>query len=287
MAMVGTGTLNDPFLVANTTDMSEVGLAPSKVYKQVAHIDLVSIPSFVKIGSDSTPFSGTFDGNGFEIRNLTIDTNIADLGLFGNFTGKLLNIQIKNGSVKNGASASTGGLVGYFNGGTITNCHYNGLVQSDGSNTGGLIGRATAGIATKCSSGGSVSGNTFVGGFVGHCSTIRVEDSFTTTNVLGASTGSAIGGFVGYSTGASTCWFERCYSTGSVEGKAQTGGFGGHAATYTFIKNCYTLAPFVKKTAGSPANNLFARFLGYQSVNNSATQLENNYALSTMEYREG
>lgn len=76
--MTGTGTSSDPFLVATANDLCNVGNNLSAYYKQTADIDMAGV-TFTGIGSDSTPFTGTFDGDNHIISNLNSP-------LFGTFS---------------------------------------------------------------------------------------------------------------------------------------------------------------------------------------------------------
>lgn len=280
MAMSGTGAVGNPFLVATPTDMNEVKNNLSLHYKQVAHIDLVGFANFGKIGNASIKFTGTFDGNGFEIRNLKMNVGEAEYGLFGNVAGATLkNIRVVGAVITNGVFNWTGGLVGYFNTGSITNCHFNGVINSGGYAVGGLIGHLYAGTISGCSTSGSASGRGELGGMMGTMRVGLVSDCFTTMNILSLEI--SAGGFFGIiSSGMSE--FYRCYSSGTVEGSNSTGGFGGTTSTSTIIRDCYCLAPFVKRKAGSVGTG-FARFIVDKL--SADANFSNNYALSTMEFR--
>ena len=71
----GTGTVDDPFLIATAEQMNTIDLHQehwNKHFKQVADIDLgvYTGEQFHRISVYGTnPFTGTFDGNGFEIRS--------------------------------------------------------------------------------------------------------------------------------------------------------------------------------------------------------------------------
>ena len=57
-------------------------------YKLVDDIDLENV-EWTVIGSTQTPFTGVFDGNGYKIKNLTIDSvNGTEVGLFGCSSGQ-------------------------------------------------------------------------------------------------------------------------------------------------------------------------------------------------------
>lgn len=279
MAMAGTGTELDPFLVATPTDMNEIRSNIASHYKQVAHIDLSGFANFIV-----TSFTGGYDGNGFEIRNLTMTASTGALGLFGTGSGcRLKRIRIVNGNITRTGTTdlATGGLVSKFSRGSngyITDCHFNGSVSSPSAGLcGGLIGHLYDGTITRCSTSGSVNGTHDVGGLIGYQENGIVEDCFSTANITGL--GDTHGGFVGGTTSGSNL---RCYSTGSVQANNNAGGFSGYSGTSATIRNCYSLAPFVKRNAGSTGTN-FGRFLGIKLA--SDANYSNNYALSTTEYR--
>ena len=52
--------------------------------EHVSYLDMGNLnSSFMSIGSEGTPFSGIFEGNNIPILNLTVDSSLEDMGLFG------------------------------------------------------------------------------------------------------------------------------------------------------------------------------------------------------------
>jgi hypothetical protein len=96
------------------------------------------------IGNDSSPYTGTFDGDGHVINNLSNEyasTNSSYQGLFGfiGSGGKVSNVGLTNGTIR--GVRYVGGVVGYSEG-TITNCYNTGTVS--GLNyVGGVVGDNT------------------------------------------------------------------------------------------------------------------------------------------------
>ncbi|MFW5953647.1 MAG: GLUG motif-containing protein [Candidatus Natronoplasma sp.] len=88
-------------------------------------------------------FNGTFDGDGYEIRDLYIDRSDEDsLGLFGWSEGRLVNISLVNTNVS--GDSYVGGLVGVndegtFAEGTVENSYATGNVRGK-EQVGGLVG---------------------------------------------------------------------------------------------------------------------------------------------------
>ena len=69
---------------------------------------------FAPIGNLTNPFTGTFDGDGYTISNLTINSSQTQAGLFAavGSTGTIEQVGLSNVSVTQTASGLTGGLVG-------------------------------------------------------------------------------------------------------------------------------------------------------------------------------
>jgi len=166
-------------------------------------------------------FKGTFDGQGYEIRDPYIISQ-GQVGLFGFAHGGAMikNIALINATVTEGDAAGVsvgvdgatvrcfdvapaggvGGLVGY-NGGTVSNCYVMGNITG-GLDVGGLVG--------------------FNGGTVSNC--------YATGSVCG---GEDVGGLVGLNLGA----VSNCYCSGSVTGNYVAGGLvGSNGGT---VGNCF------------------------------------------------
>jgi len=188
-------------------------------------------------------FEGTFDGQGYEIRDLYINRpGESSIGLFGFVVegGIIKNVSVINatvvssdgvdglaglneGTVRNligylPPGADVGGLVG-SNGGTVSNCHAMGNVTGD-SDVGGLVGH-NAGTVSNSYSAGNVSGDEYVGGLVGW-NYGTVSDSYSTGSVTG---NSSVGGLAGSNIELGTV--SNSYSTGSVSGNENVGGLVG------------------------------------------------------------
>ncbi|MDH4202590.1 MAG: hypothetical protein OEV87_06815, partial [Phycisphaerae bacterium] len=96
-------------------------------------------------GFQGTYYSGVFDGNNLPISNLTISiSNTGDyyyalFGKIGETTASIENLDIENMSVVNGSTSDyIGGLVGFNDSGSITNCSWNGTING-GHTIGGLV----------------------------------------------------------------------------------------------------------------------------------------------------
>jgi hypothetical protein len=193
------------------------------------------------------PFTGSLDGQGYEIRDLFIGCPAKDgVGLFGCVgEGVIENLGVVNAKVT--GCAHVGSLVGcVFSGGTVSNSYSTGSVTGSWE-VGGLVGRSDAATVSNSYSTSSVSGtDLYAGGLMGGNSGI-VNNSYSRGNVTGAaSVGGLAGGNWGtvsnsYSTssvtgqwtvGSLVGWnhqgaVSNSYSTGSVTGSSSVGGLVG------------------------------------------------------------
>ena len=194
-----------------------------------ATTDPTAPTSWAPIGDSTTAYTGTFNGLGNTISNLTISSStIIYVGLFGQVGsgGMVENIGLVGGSVIGTAiGAYVGGLAG-VNAGTIEDAYATGAVSGGiSSYVGGLVGNNDRGTiegayATGAVTGGSGSAG---GGLVGYNHNGTIEDAYATGAVTGGS-GSAGGGLVGVNGGT----IEDAYATGAVTGGSFVGGLVGY-----------------------------------------------------------
>lgn len=124
--------------------------------------------SWTPIGNADEPFTGIFDGQGYIIKYLYINTTDDDQALFGHVSGT--SSVIKNlglcGTVM--GDNNSAGLVGDFNFGTIANCWVNCEVTSLDGNAGGIVGGANMGTIVNCTSYGIVANGKAFGAIAGY-----------------------------------------------------------------------------------------------------------------------
>jgi len=250
--------------------------------------------------NNANAFMGDLNGEGYAINGLTINNaSQSEAGLFGAFGGTVENLGLTNfnittndGVTENGNepglgalagesygtitnvyatgtvtateaddnNTSAGGLVGFFDYGTISNSHTamdvtagagsavggmtandyaGGVIENsystgtvtggDNSLVGGLVGYIyISGTISDDFASGNVSGGNSadVGGLIGETLAGTISNAFATGNVSGTGNGE-YGGFIGNNNGAIT----QSYATGTVsKSSSQTGGnFGGFA----------------------------------------------------------
>ncbi len=172
------------------------------------------------IGSSDDGFTGSFEGQGYEIKDLFIDRPDEDyVGLFGEIGREGVTKDIGMVNVTVIGNDYVGGLVGHVEG-TATNCYAAGEVTGK-EHVGSLVGH-NGGTVNNSYSSGSVTGDSRAGGLVGW-NQATLSDSYATCSVTG---NSSVGGLVGdnwhYKASVS-----NCYSTGNVAGRRRVGGLVG------------------------------------------------------------
>ena len=215
----GLGTAQSPYLIEDAQTLGAVLFRPLAHYQLIANIDLEGISWKVAV----VPlFGGTFDGNGFCIRNLTVQ-GTGSLGLFGTLqSGEVMNLGLENVLVE--GSRNAGALAGFKSWGKVSNCYSTGTVNGQ-SRLGGLIGVNDVGSILNCYSMVSVrceSGSGSSGGLVGNNSSGGVIDRCYSAGLLHQN--GHVGGLVGYnSTGTVTNCFWDVEASGIL---SSSGGVG-------------------------------------------------------------
>jgi filamentous hemagglutinin family protein len=192
---------------------------------------------FTPIGNSGSAFTGTIDGLGHSVANLTINRpTMNDVGLLGviGSTSMIRNLGVNGGRVT-GAS-SVGALAGTNYGGAVFAGFASAQVRG-ASDVGGLVGTNFAGLDSATSTyvvgtisyshaTGSVNGTgNYVGGLVGYNHGF-VSTSFATGSVSG---GNYVGGLAGFIEGnyQEVGSVFNSHATGSVKGAAEVGGLVG------------------------------------------------------------
>ncbi|MCK5269799.1 MAG: hypothetical protein KAJ46_03405, partial [Sedimentisphaerales bacterium] len=239
MLLNGDGTEASPYLINDAAELGAIYHYNSNAcFRLQSDIDLTGIRWSIAI---VPVFSGCFDGNGYVIYNLNIEGGNY-LGLFGKLSG--YSAEVKNLGIENiniiGGAEYLGGLCGYNDEGTITNCYATGSVTggADAEYLGGLCGY-NGGTITNCYSSGSVIGgydSDSLGGLCG-CNYGTITNCYAAGSVTGGDDSGYLGGLCGLDRGTIT----NCYATGSVIGGDDSmflGGLCGHNLFGT-ISNCH------------------------------------------------
>jgi len=187
--------------------------------------------TFIPIGNSVNNFTGSFNGLGHTISDLTINLPLTRyVGLFGVARSGI----IKNiGMVRNLVigKSNVGGLVGYSNGSSISNSYATGSVDGtirtiNDAFVGGLVGYSNGSSITTSYAGGIVHGEgDSVGGLVGDSNgTSSISNSYATSTVTVSSDSIYTGGLVGNNSG----FISNSYATGTVYGIFGVGGLVGN-----------------------------------------------------------
>ena len=216
------------------------------------------------IGTDSSKYTGTFDGNGHTISGLYINSTAANTGMFGRIGSSAVvkNLTLAD-SVIRSTKNYTGAITGYIDdAASVTNCHTRNSVQvSAAVYTGGITGyQDDTSTLTRCSNAAEVTGANNVGGISGYNwskSSASLTDSYNRGSVSGSN---LVGGICAQIYNGGTV--SNVYNLGNIQAAGTTGTptAGGITGVFRFgaIKAAYN-AGIVKATAkGGVAGRLEA-----------------------------
>lgn len=210
----GSGTEADPYQVSTVEQLQEIRNYTDKYFIQINDIDASQTISwndssgFKPIGNDLIKFTGSYNGNNFEVDSLYI----------------------------NRPSEAFIGLFGFVENGIISNVIAHNLRVIGGNHVGGIIGSSLDSNLSNASVNGVLSGDYYVGGLVGWNKRSVINNSFSIIQVSGDN---SIGGLVG--TNAYTgSLISNSYSKGKVQGEGSIGGFAGANLFGADIIDSYT-----------------------------------------------
>ncbi len=241
----GDGTVGNPYQIATLNQLQSIDGYLDKNFKLTADIDASATSTwnlsggvyrgFVPIGSNNSPFTGTLDGAGYTISNLTINRgSTSAVGLFGRIDGTVKNLMLDSVSII--GDSYVGGLAGRDLG-SIQKCSVTGLAVGSGDAVGGLTGDVYSGSIDKSYASDSVAGGTYsgsgTGGLAGNVYGGTITDCYATGSVSGDN---AVGGFMGVDDYYST--ISQCYSIGKVSGTSNVGGFAG-SENISSVDSCF------------------------------------------------
>lgn len=191
----GSGTTQDPYLIGNIQQLQAVSSVSNTAHFRLINDIDASQTATWNNGKGFEPISyqnGSLDGNNFIISNLVINRTNEDRAALIEHIGP--NCTVKDLTLENvniRGKTRTASLCGVLSG-EIQNVFVSGTINGD-DNSGGLAGEIYSGS--------------------------NVSDCHTNANVM--SSGSTVGGLIGYNNSAIV---ENCSSYGSVNGKNQVGG---------------------------------------------------------------
>jgi hypothetical protein len=174
-------------------------------------------PFYFYIVNPADSFTGTLDGQGYEIRDLFIGRPDEDgVGLFScvGRGGVIENLGVVNAEVT--GHVYVGGLVGENHDGTVSNSHSTGSVTGYSQYVGGLMGANRRTVSNSYFTGSVTSGDLWVGGLAGG-NWGTVNNSYSTDSVTGEG---HVGGLIGGNWGT----VSNSYSSSGVIGSSPVGG---------------------------------------------------------------
>jgi hypothetical protein len=216
-----------------------------KNYRQTADITITG--TWTPIGSEATPFTGTYEGNLKSISGITITNNANYRGLFGYISGESSFVKslTLNVNISNAAGSYVGGVAGYLKDGSIQQCSVNGTVRGD-SHVGGIVGQmyggkilyctvtssTIEGVNTTVTYAGGIAGNLHINNIIADAGVVNVIDQCGVigSTVRGAVNVGGVAGRISSGNGMGTTTVQNCYvvsggSIGKVEGNnSGTGG---------------------------------------------------------------
>ena len=248
-----------------------------------ADIDMQGV-NFVPIGRDNRiSFEGVFDGQGFTISNLTINSNDSFVGFFGDTNrATIKNVILDNVKIiANNSGGICGGLIGKSGRTTVDSCFVTGSIENAGYSTGGLIAYTLfSTTVTNCSTNTIVECTntakmvTYTGAFIGYNSSSSISECTASGSIsadINTSRGYRyIAGFVGRNEGD----IVNCSSSANVsllgtpDSNTYVGGFVGN--NYNTIKDCKYTGKMDNNCSGDGKLGAIAGF------GRSSGTLENN-----------
>lgn len=243
----GDGTAENPYQIATAGDLRQIASGLNTHYKLVNDIDASNL-EFAAINGQ---FTGSIDGDGHTISNLSVTPTGLSSGFFGRLDNgaSIKNLNIVNASIElNSYIDRAGVLAGEASGATIDNVHVYNLTAKNSSDfsgsfgclvgnamlytnisncsvgntsldlpdasVGGIVGGMRTGVSIKaCSFTGSLSGNEEVGGIAGSSLTGDevIEDCHVDADLVANNT---VGGIIGTNKRST---INRCYVEGTIE----------------------------------------------------------------------
>lgn len=296
----GAGTATDPYLISTADELAwlaqEVNAGRGASYNAVLGNDIdLKDKEWTPIGKNSSyAYKDTFDGGGYTISGLKIDSTDQYQALFG---------YVKGGTIKNLAVAGsvtssnkyTAGIVAYGSPVTVKNCTNNVSVTAKKGYAAGVVAYAyTNSEVMDCTNNGAIIGcGDFVGGIVGTGGGIKtISNCFNRGSVTNEGTPSGFayctGGIAGSvsssstvtrcgNTGVVTSTIKRtggvvggaagtisaCFNTGTVTGIYGVGGVAGSAiAKDVKITDCYNTGDVICKTPSPSFKDTNAKGVG-------------------------
>ena len=237
----GAGTTDNPYLIGNCTQLQNMSNDLSASYKIIRNIDCTGT-TFTSVGNNSTPFTGTLNGGGYNIEYLTInETGNSLVGLFGYTSGATISDLSVSEAILHGVN-QVGTLVGFALNSSISSIRMHNIdLTATGNSVGGMVGElGGSGLSTSDATSDFVSGVSNVGGLVGWAvGGTSLDDSFAQASVTAS--GNDVGGLIGQ-VGSGPTEVENTYSTGDLDATgSNVGGLAGLVNSMSSVSDSFTV----------------------------------------------
>lgn len=274
--LYGWGTQSDPYVIWTLDELNVMRQAPNAYYYIQNDLDLSATcvwnggMGWEPVGTNSTPFTGIFDGAGNILSNLSIERPNSDyIGLFGYISGSKIsdltlsdvNIHAKDylGAVTGHALDSRidmidfqgcisghnylGSIAGTINRSVIQRCQAEAANWGAYSSVGGIVGAVDSDASfnstvSTCETSGWVRAQYNVGGIVGFLGFGALINSASHTSIQAYTHGGGVVGTLGWGEAGSIA---RCFATGQITaepGGWNVSGFVGRLQ-YGTVYECY------------------------------------------------
>jgi len=189
--------------------------------------DSAKLHKWTPIGNSSVAFDGNFDGDGYTVSGMFINTTSTHNGLFGNSNGTVQNVTVKNSWVYGGKY--TAGVVG-ANVGSVLNAVNLGSVSGKEECVGGVVGHSGQknyrdnSVIKKVINKGIIVGQKNVGGVAGCATYVTVDGAENFAPIEGYG---YVGGVFGGIGSSAKNEIKNLKNSGEITGKHFVGGVAG------------------------------------------------------------
>ena len=192
-------------------------------------------------------FRGTFDGNGYEIRNIYINGTYS--GLFRKVTnGNICNLKLSNVDMRSNRSGAFGIAYEVIYS-TITKYSISGNITGPGAGATGGAYYFTDSKAYECIINADI---TSTGGPAGGIASFANNSEIYNCYNTGTITSNVPAGGIAYC--INNTIVKNCYNLGIIIGKYNVGGVIGTINNYSSIENCYNIGKLEEKDSSTTSN---------------------------------
>jgi hypothetical protein len=209
--------------ITNAQELNNIRNNLSVNYRLMNDIDLESV-EWTPIGTDTAPFTGFLDGQGYTISNLKITESQVYVGLFGYNKGTIKNIKLSNVYIN-----VTGGISTNIYGGTFIGYNDSTFLIENLQSFLGEITINKRGVNLG-----------YVGGLIGYTQSSCFLNNSVNNLIVSGSLLNNAGGLIGH--GESPITINNSYNNASISGIDYVGGLVGHGQSSLSINNSHNNA---------------------------------------------